>query len=493
MTKNWNPKYVQYVLEPHFVQAKQHFFAPLLEVSRAHALMLWQVGLLESDHTKKILAALEVVQHEEFAYAQQFEDLFFALEFRLTELAGAEAAGNLHIARSRNDLDAALIRMVLREATLKHCAVLGQLCTILQTRALDGVTWLMPGYTHHQPAQPTTLGHYLCGVLHTLQRDLKRLEAAYQCINCSPLGAVAMTGTGFPINRQAMADWLGFDAVLENATDAVGAADHSLELLGAVQISNVTVSRLLHDLIFWTAQETGFLRVADEFVQISSIMPQKRNPVVLEHIRAKLARSSGAAQSAFGIVGNIPFGDVNDVAEPLLPVTLAALDDSRAALELLGQVIIHSSFDTKKMRLAASQHFITTTGLADALLSTGLSFRQAHHIVSKTIDLAVQRGLDTADITTELVRQASSVPIKIDDAFVQKALDPQEFVARRTTFGGSAAETVHIALEQAGQKLAQAGAWREQQQDNLWAAQQKLEQASQSADFSRPQQSNTRR
>ncbi len=475
--KDWNPQYVKYLLEPHFRQAEQHFLAPLLEVSRAHALMLWQSGLLELDHAKKICAALETVASETFTYSQNFEDLFFALEARLLALAGTDAAGNLHIARSRNDTDAALIRMILRRETLEAIEVVTQIGVVLQTRALAGLTWLMPGYTHHQPAQPTTLGHYLSGILGVLERDLQRLKAAYSSINLSPLGAVAMTGTGFAINRQSVADWLGFESLLENGIDAVGASDHSLELLSALQICNTNLSRLVHDLIFWATQETGFFRVADSFVQISSIMPQKRNPVVLEHIRAKLARANGAAQTAFTMCHHIPFGDVNDVAEPLLPVVLSALEDSRAATGLLTAVLEISSFETAKMRHAAGKHFITATGLADALVGVGLTFKTAHTIVSRTIDNAVQHSLEPTQLTAEIVQSMTEIRLELTDQFVQGALNPQNFVERRTTLGGSAPSVVQVALEKAGLRLEQTKNWHSQKVQNLEMAQENLKTA----------------
>ncbi len=472
MTKNWNPQYVQHLLEPHFKQAKTHFLLPLLEISRAHAIMLFGCDLLTKPVAQKILAALDHVDSDSLVYSQNFEDLFFALEAQLIEKT--ETIGNLQIARSRNDVDAALIRMVLRQKTLEMMASFEQLAFVLHQKALEGVTWLMPGYTHHQPAQPTTLGHYLTGILGVLGRDLKRLKAAYSSINASPLGAVAMTGTGFPIDRQVMADLLGFDSILENGIDAVGAADHSLELLSALQICNTTLSRLTHDLIFWASQETNFFRVADSFVQISSIMPQKRNPVVLEHIRAKLARASGASQSAFNMCNKIPFGDVNDVAEPLLPVSLAALEDSQAAVLLLSVVLEVSNFNVLKMQQAAGQHFITATGLADALVGIGLTFKQAHEVVSKIVDYAMQHNLKSTDITALMVQSVSSIPLEITDSFVQDALDPNNFVQRRTTFGGSSPKTVQHSLEQIKIVLEQNKNWRLEQLQKLADAQEKL-------------------
>jgi argininosuccinate lyase len=472
--KHWNQHYQKHLLEPHFVQAKQHFFKPMLQVSRAHALMLRACGLLSQDHTQQILTALETVRLEKFIYSSRFEDLFFALEARLAELAGAEAAGNLHIARSRNDLDAALIRMVLRREALKTHKVLHQLARTIQHKAHEGMDWLMPGYTHHQPAQPTTLGHYLCGVLKAVQRDLGRLEAAYQTINRSPLGVAAMTGTGFAINRQMLCSWLGFDGLLENGIDAVGAADHTLELLASLQIACNTLSRLIFDLVFWASQELGFFRVADEFVQISSIMPQKRNPVVLEHIRAKLNRAGSAAGSAFAQTRNIPFGDVNDVAEPLMPVAMSGLQDFYASCELLAAVLQHSGFERQRMAQAAKSHFITATGLADGLVGLGLPFREAHQIVSRVVELAQQRGVAPS---VALVQEAAKRSLPITTAWVEQALEPRAFVQARISSGGSAPSTVQSALEQSAKDLARAKSWHNTQEKRLKTAQHSLQTA----------------
>jgi argininosuccinate lyase len=474
MPKNWDSQYVQYLLEPQFNQAKTHFLQPLLEISRAHAIMLLGCNLLTKSVAQKILKALDGLDQKSLVYSQDFEDLFFALEAQLIKQVGADTIGNLQIARSRNDVDAALIRMVLRQKTFELMAAFEQLTDRLHHKALEGITWLMPGYTHHQPAQPTTLGHYLTGILSVLNRDTQRLKAAYLNINTSPLGAVAMTGTGFAINRQVMADLLGFDAILENGIDAVGAADHSLELLSALQISNSTLSRLTHDLIFWATQETNFFKVADSFVQISSIMPQKRNPVVLEHIRAKLARANGTSQTAFNICHNIPFGDVNDVAEPLLPVTLAALEDSHAAIVLLRAVLETSSFNLRKMQEAAGQHFMTATGLADALVGLGLTFKKAHEIVSKTVDYAMQHNLSSTKISAKIVQSVSDIPLEITDSFVQNALDPKKFVQHRTTIGGSSPEAVQRSLEKISLQLEQTRTWRLEQQEKIGMAQQEL-------------------
>jgi argininosuccinate lyase len=478
-SKRWNKHYISQVLRPNFEQARKYFFKLLLRINAEHTVMLERCGLLETRHARAILEALEVIRHERFSYSEGFEDLYFAIEARILEIAGLEAGGNLQIARSRNDVDATMFRVCLRDALLELLSSLEGLRSALVERGLESLSALMPGYTHHQPAQPTTLAHYFSGMLGVLERDAQRLHDAYQRINRSPMGAAAMTTTGFAIRRDLTAAWLGFDGLAENGIDAVGGVDHTLGAVSAAQICATGLSRFNTDLLMWASLDVGFMRVPDNFVQISSIMPQKRNPVVLEHIRAKLGRSSGAAQTVFTLAHNVPFADVNDVGEPMLQPALNSLSELHSALELLADVIRGANFDLERMRTRAGEHFITATGLADALVGQGLSFKQAHSVVSRVVGLASTRGLTSIEVTAELLNEAAleriGRTIEVDDAFVQHALDPQAFVLMRTHAGGSAPSAVKQALEQAQQALRDDIAWRRNEQRRLKAAQKSLD------------------
>ncbi|MDP9469962.1 MAG: lyase family protein, partial [Chloroflexota bacterium] len=251
-------------------------------VREAHALMLAATGILSSDHAAALLRAIRTVTQEggdAFAYAPAVEDLFFAVEARLIDLAGPDAGGNLQIARSRNDLDAVMCRLFMRERLLSMERSVTVLRETLLDLAEDHVQTLMPGITHTQPAQPTTLAHYLLGVLGPLERDSERLRQAYARINQLPLGAAAFTTTSFPIDRALTGRLLGFEGIVENGYDAVSGSDHMLEATQALVTVAASLSRFVHDLLIWARAEAGILRIDDAFVQISSIMPQKRNPV----------------------------------------------------------------------------------------------------------------------------------------------------------------------------------------------------------------------
>ncbi len=472
-----------HVLRPNFQQAKRYLFKPLLLVNKAHAVMLYRTGLMALEPTQKLLTALEEIQRggsRAYIYSEAHEDLYFAVEAKLIELAGVEAGGNLQVARSRNDIDAAMIRMVLRETLLGFMEALSELRGVLLERALEHVDALMPGYTHNQPAQPTTLAHYLGGVLGVLERDARRLRFAYNTVNRNPLGAAAMTTSGFPIRRDLTATYLGFEGLAENAIDAVGGVDHTLESVSTAMTCAVTLSRLVFDLLNWTSREVGFLRVPDEFVQISSIMPQKRNPVVLEHCRAKLARAHGAGETVYTLSRNVPFGDINDVGEQLIEPALTCFTELDEAVNLLSAVLEGAKFNTALMHARAGEHFTTATGLADALVADQqLPFRQAHHVASKLVDLAYATQTAPLDVTAALLERAAQEvlghELGVTDDFVHRALDPRAFVDARTIPGGPARAAMQPFLERARETLLQDNTWHRAENQRLRRAGDALE------------------
>jgi argininosuccinate lyase len=474
---------VAHVLRPNFQQAKRYLFKPLILINKAHALMLYRTGLMSMDATRRLLAALEEIQRggaRAYTYSEAYEDLYFAVEARLIELAGADAGGNLQLARSRNDIDAAMIRMVLRETLLGFIEALSELRGALLERALEHLDALMPGYTHNQPAQPTTLAHYLGGVVGVLERDARRLRFAYNTVNRNPLGAAAMTTTGFPIRRDLTGTYLGFEGLVENAIDAVGGADHTLEAVSSALNCCTTVSRMVFDLMNWASREVGFLRVPDEFVQISSIMPQKRNPVVLEHARSKLARAHGAGQTVYTLARNVPFGDINDVGEQLLEPALTCFTEADEAVGLLSAVLERAEFNVTLMRQRAGEHFTTATGLADALVGElKLPFRQAHHVASRLVDLAYRQGIAPDAVRAAHLEEAARAVLGHDlgvtDEFVVRALDPQAFVNARTLPGGPARAAMQPFLERARETLMDDNTWHRAENSRLRRAVDALE------------------
>ena len=293
-----HPLYEQYVLKPFFQDAKTYFYRPMLAANRAQAVMLFRCGIITQANAAALLQALAQVDAaglDQLAYRSGVEDLFFALENRLIEIAGAEYGGNLQLARSRNDLGYALTRLALRPLLLEAADALLCLRESLLVFAREHLETLMPGYTHTQPAQPTTMAHYIAGILACLQRDSARLRFAYATNNQSPLGAAALTGTAFPIDRALSARLLGFDEIQLSTYDSIGASDNMTDVAGALSTLGVNLSRFTKDMLFWATQESGAIRIDESFLQISSIMPQKRNPVVLEHLRARISRMMAQA------------------------------------------------------------------------------------------------------------------------------------------------------------------------------------------------------
>lgn len=446
-----HPAYARYVLEPQFEESKQHIFDEMIAANVAHTIMLCECGILREDQAAPLLRALEQVREEgvaRFAYQPTVEDLFFAVEGRLIELTGPEIGGNLQIARSRNDLAAGMSRMMLRKRILAcQTAVIG-LRTSLIELAKRHTESLMPGITHTQPAQPTTLAHFLLGVLGPLERDFARLQQALDHTNQSSFGVAAFTTTSFPIKRETVAELLGFPVILENGYDAVGAGDHIMETAMAMTNCVGSLSRFVYDLLVWSRATEGLLKIDDAFIQISSIMPQKRNPVVLEHIRTRISWVYGEATAVQTMIHSAAGGDTNDVEDPIFIAMNRCFDAFEAVVKLLDAVVQTASFNTDLMAERAWQGHMTTTALADALVQRyGIAFRSAHSIVSGLVNRSVARkqAIDAA-MVHEVSGEVLGQPLDVSEEFVQQALDPRNFVAVRNIYGGCAPEATAAAL-----------------------------------------------
>lgn len=446
-----HPVYAKYVLEPQFQESKQHLFEHMIAANEAHTIMLHECDILTAEQANHLLQALQQVRQEgvdRFEYNPQVEDLFFAVEGRLIELTGPDVGGNLQIARSRNDLAAGMSRMMMRQRLIAAQDQLLGLRRAMIDVAAHHVNSLMPGITHTQPAQPTTLAHYLLGVISPLERDFARLQHALAHTNQSSLGVAAFTTTSFPINRDRVAELLGFPKVIENGYDAVGAGDHIMEATMALTNSVGSISRFLYDLLVWSRATENVLKIDDAFIQISSIMPQKRNPVVLEHIRVRTGWVYGEANAVQTMVHSAAFGDTNDVEDPMFMAMNRCFDAYEAVVSVLTAVMQSARFNTELMRSRAYDGHMTTTALADAMVQKyGIAFRSSHTIVSnlvnrsvseaKTIDAAMVNAV-SADVLGE--------SLGVDEQFVADALDPWKFVAVRTIYGGAAPEATTAAL-----------------------------------------------
>nr|WP_231571149.1 argininosuccinate lyase [Paenibacillus sp. VKM B-2647] len=372
------------------------------------------------------------------------------------------------MARSRNDMGVAMYRLTLRNkliAVLRSAGVLLQ--TLLDT-AENHVDTVMLGYTHTQQAQPMTFAHYLIAVFDSVSRDVKRLQAAYETCNRSPLGAAALTTSGFPVSRSRVAELLGFNGLVENSYDAIGGADYLGEAAAALQLSFLGIGRFVQDLLLWSTQEFAAIRVADPYVQISSIMPQKRNPVSLEHIRSLSSSGVGTASTVLQMLHNTPFGDIVDTEDDLQPHLWHSLKLSEQLFRLLSVVVGTLEVNRELLLERARRSFATITELADTLVrEKNVPFRSAHSIASAVVKAALSRQLDASQVTGELVdevaEQVTGHRLGVSPELVARAMDPVHFVQIRKLPGGPASTEMRRTIEERKQTLKAAKSWLDEQ------------------------------
>jgi argininosuccinate lyase len=457
-------EYIEYVLNENFENAKSLFLSPLLAIHRAHLVMLVEQGIVAGEDGRALGAALEGIVEprvREMVYDGTCEDLFFHIERLIIEAAGEDCAGRLHTARSRNDIDMTMYRMRQREFILELLLAVARLRSVLIEIAGRHHETVFPVYTHTQPAQPSTMAHYLLAVLEQAERDAVRLQAAYESTNRSPLGSCAITGTGFPIDRARTSALLGFAGPTGNTYGSIATVDYVLEAASATATALAGLGRVVQDLLLWCTREFGYLRLADGYVQCSSIMPQKRNPVALEHARALASKALAQATAIFQVVHNTPFGDTVDAEDDLQPLVASTFKDARRAVGLVAAVLRGAEFDVEALRRRAAEGWITVTELADTLTRDhNLPFRASHTIAARLI--AARRAGPTAPLATDLTRLSSEVagmPIRYDSARLEEILSPAHFVRVRTTPGGPAPSETRRALAESRDALARDERW----------------------------------
>ena len=437
------------VLAPIFDIQKEHFFRCFIELTKAHVVMLKEQEIITPEDTAVIMKGIREVEQipfEDRAYDPQFEDMFFMFEKALEDRIGSTVAGRVHIARSRNDIGVAEFRLAMRNEFVKVAEGVMRLQDTLLTLISENFDTVMPMYTHTQPAQPSTLSHYLLGMYDVLSRDMTRLFAAERSINRSPLGAAAITTTGFPINRDRVSELLGFDGLVENSYDCIAAADYSMEFAGALMLLCVDMSRFVKDLLDWCTKEFGFFYLADGYVQKSSIMPQKRNPSSLEHCRPIVSKALAEAEAVFTIMHNTPYGDIVDSEEELQEHIYLSVYYITRAMNVTANVLGTMDINKELLLKRAGEHFITVTELADTLVrEVGLSFREAHTITSRIVRKLYDGKQTAENITQEFLNQVSEEvlgrDVNIDATLIRQALDPVHFVEIRSITGGPSPKT----------------------------------------------------
>jgi argininosuccinate lyase len=480
--------YVEGVLQPNFDFQRRQFFPFLLEILAAHAAMLQAAGLLTREETSYCLRLLGQVNRkrlQEASYDSRFEDFFLFLQHELEQAGDPSIVGKMFLARSRNDVGATLYRMALREELLALVsAVLDGRRTLLLLSRSHRET-MIPAYTHTQPAQPTTLAHYLLAAAAFSGRDVERLRNAFAFLNRSPLGACALTTTGFPIDRDLTAHWLGFEGLVENSYDAIASADYLTGALMAVAVAVNNLGRFVQDLLLWCTEEYGLLRLADGFVQASTIMPQKRNPVALEHARALASRALGRAQAVLVMLHNTPFGDINDAEDDVQPLALEALRDARVAWSLVGAALASAEINTKRLRELAASGLMTVTELTDVLVRRdGLAFAEAHRLVAEAVRHCGEQRTPERVVSAlqQLAEARLGRPLRTPEAELTAALTPEEFVRVRRVRGGPAPEEVTRQIESAEEQLLEQQAWLKQKQQLLARTHAQLQRLVESAD-----------
>jgi argininosuccinate lyase len=458
------PEYVLYVLNENFEDAKTRFLAPLMAIHSAHLAMLAAtniVGRSDACRLRDALDAIPLDQVRKVAYDGTCEDLFFYVEQLLIEACGEDVAGRLHTARSRNDIDMTMYRMRQRELVLDVIDAALALRESLIDVAGEHRDTIMAAHTHTQPAQPTTVAHYLLAVIEQLERDTVRLLAAYATTNRNPLGACAITGTGFPIDRELTSRLLGFEGPTGNTYGSIATVDYLLESTGATATLVTGVGRFVQDLLLWGTAEVNYVRFGDGFVQSSSIMPQKRNPVAIEHARAIGSKALGQAHAISLAVHNTPFGDIVDTEDDLQPLIWSMFRDATRAVRLVAAAMETATFDAARLEARAGEGGTTMSELADSLVREhGLAFKTAHTIASRV--LAVRRDHPGARLHETLAAVAFELlgrRVVYSEARLNEILSPRYFVMVRQTPGGPAPGQTRRALEDATRTLESDREW----------------------------------
>ncbi len=421
--------------------------------SRAHAAMLAAQGIISSKDAETIreglLTILSEIESGTFEFSTALEDIHMNIEARLKTLIG-EPAGRLHTARSRNDQVATDFRLWVRDQMDAAIEGLQALIRAALAQAEAGADWVMPGFTHLQTAQPVTWGHHMMAYVEMFARDLSRFQDARARMNECPLGAAALAGTSFPINRHMTAEALGFDRPMANSLDAVSDRDFALDYLGAASICAMHLSRLAEELVIWSSAQFRFVTLSDRFSTGSSIMPQKKNPDAAELIRAKIGRIMGANVALMTIMKGLPLAYSKDMQEDKEQVFDAA-DNLMIAMAAMAGMLGDMSANKDALERAAASGFSTATDLADWLVrELGLPFREAHHVTGALVKMVEDRGCDLPDLSlADMQTVQSNITAAVFDV-----LGVHNSVASRQSYGGTAPDQVRLQIARWKERLA---------------------------------------
>jgi argininosuccinate lyase len=437
------------------IESDKRLLKSVIRINQAHTTMLMEQEIIELTDGVKLLQALEKAETAKLNLL--LEDIHVSLEEKIIEKAGPEIGGNLHIGKSRNDQVSTAIRIELRQNLIHLMTSIIKLQEALIKLAEEHVETVVPGYTHLQTAQPVTFAHYLLSHVDSLQRDLDRLREAYKRVNLCPMGAGALATTSFPIKRERSADLLGFSGVLENSIDAVGSRDFILETVAHLAIMAVGVSRLAEDLIVWNSFEFGIVELPDDFSSASSIMPQKKNPEVLEVVRARTSHILGNFITSATTLKALPSTYNLDFQE-MTPVLWESLESITSSLDMLSKLMPQLKV-TKNVFNKPLLGFSTATELSNMLVRKHkVPFRTAHKIVGSLVKKLIENKLTLSDVTPKLLQKVAktscglSLNVNVED--IRVSIDPLEFVKAHNASGGPSPKQVKKMLKTRKQWIA---------------------------------------
>jgi argininosuccinate lyase len=465
------PEYVSSVLNENFEDAKELLLTPLMAIHYAHLVMLAEQGIISAADARALRSALDGIKLDSVRctpYDGSCEDLFFYIERLLRDACGDDVAGRLHTARSRNDIDMTMYRMRQREFIALLAVRVLELRAALIALADRHRETIFGAHTHTQPAQPSTIAHYLLAVVEQLERDTARLASAYGSTNQNPLGACAITGTGFPIDRHRTSALLGFSGPTGNTYGSIATVDYLLESVSATAILLAGLGRVLQDFLLWCTLEFGYLRLSEGFVQSSSIMPQKRNPVALEHARAIGSKAVGQAQAILTTVHNTPFGDIVDTEDDLQPLVASMFRDATRTVTLVAAAMRDADFDVEQLAARAGEG-------GTLVRDEGLPFTKAHSIAAHL--LKVRTADPAASLSAALAAASQSQlsrTIEYSDEHLQRIMSPQYFVEVRRTLGGPAPTETARAVAASRTRLEHDSADWQRRRDQLGDADRQL-------------------
>lgn len=445
---------IKYINDPIARSDFEHSYDTMLDINRAHVLMLCKQHIISEEVGKKILKATDEIQQNRILpdFSENIEDLYTNLEGRLIKMIGMEAGGQQHTARSRNDLGATVVRMDTRKYYLQLAGMFNKMRKTILALARDNYGSVFSGYTHMQPSEPVSFAHYLSAVLAGLARDYKRYANVWDSLNLCPLGGCSMGSTSYDIDRNYTAKLLGFNGPIQNSIDCVASRDYVLETVVTLAMASDTMSRLAFDLYIWSTPEFGYIEVDDSCAVCSSIMPQKKNPFTLEHMKGLAGHMEGFVVGVYSCMKNIIYSHSKDTSVEATRYLFEAMHDMEIDFTLANITIGTLKVKKDRMRDNALRNFCTVTELANYLVRyDDISFRQAHHIVADVVGKLCKEGVDSSHIDRDRVNEAMKeqlgVETKLTDELVKEALDPSRIAESKKCIGGTSADEVKRQLD----------------------------------------------